>query len=89
MRRLVTTGTEEFENRVKSVDPVPLIEYEFWVKPKMGQLLCTNLGGEMDPGMETLSPISDQKAMQGWRYQGTNLPGNHVTLLKIELRPFT
>jgi cbb3-type cytochrome oxidase subunit 3 len=87
MRRLVEQGEEEFENQVKSVDAVPLVEYEFWVKPRLGRLRCTNLGPEVDAVIEEkLEETEDGKGMHGWRYTGKNLPGDHVTRLRLELQ---
>jgi hypothetical protein len=85
MRRLIVRGEEDFENQVKSVDPVPMVEYEFWVKPKLGRLTCVNIGPELDSRAETLEEIGDEKGMRGWKYQGRNLPGDHTTRLRLRL----
>jgi hypothetical protein len=85
LRKLVERGEEEFGYHLKSVDPVPSVEYQFWVKPKMGHLKCTNVGMPLEPGTESLIESTDDKGMQGWTYKATNVPPDHVTELRLEL----
>lgn len=86
MRKLTDTGEEEFNSQVKSVDPVEEIEYQFWVKPRMGKLECFHIGENLESGAETLEPAEDEKGMKGWIYRARNVPGNHWTRLRLELK---
>ena len=85
MRKLIAFGEEDFTYEVKSVEPIPEVEYQFWIKPQAGTLACSNIGPELDPGTETLEPVEDEKGLKGWIYRGKNLPGDHVTRLRLEL----
>lgn len=85
-RRLVTRGQEDFEMQVRSVEPVPHIEYQFWVKPQMGRLLCTHIGEYLGEDRESLKGETGQNGMQGWVYLGKDLPKTHTTMLRLELK---
>jgi hypothetical protein len=47
-KRLVTHGEEPFETTIKSVEPIPQVEYEFLVAPDAGDLTCVNVGQLID-----------------------------------------
>jgi hypothetical protein len=83
-RRLLTIGEEPFNNQIKSVEDIPEVEYQFWIRPNLGTLHCMNVGENLGTGTETLTEAEDEKGMKGWIYHGTNLPSGHVTNLRLE-----
>lgn len=87
MRRLVTVGDEPFNMGIKSVEPIPSVEYQFWIKPKEGQLTCRHIGEALEEGKELLDeqPL-DNKGMGGWVYTAKEVPIGHMTRLKLELK---
>jgi len=85
-RGLVTKKEEPFSYQIKSAGPVPEVEYQFWVKTRMGHLECTSIGPDPTPGTETLVALKEEKGMSGWKYVGCNLPVNHVVSLRLELK---
>lgn len=86
-RRLVTRGEEIFETTIKTVEPVPRVEYEFWVAPDAGVLSCTNIGqviNENDAEREVLVQLeADERGMRGWRYIATNFPLHHTSRFRL------
>ena len=90
-RGLLVKGEEPFTYQERSADPIPEVEYQFWIKPKMGSLNCRNTGvnlGKDAQGrdIERLDPSRNLMGMSGWTYSATDLPGNHTTRLLLELR---
>lgn len=90
-RGLLVKGEEPFVYREGSADPIPEVEYQFWIKPKMGSLNCTNTGVNLGKDIhgrdvERLEPSSNLMGMSGWIYSARDLPGNHTTSLLLELR---
>jgi hypothetical protein len=90
-RGLLVKGEEPFEYRENSADPIPEVEYQFWIKPKMGSLNCTNTGVNLGKDVhgrdiEHLEPSKNLMGMSGWIYSARDLPGNHTTRLLLELR---
>lgn len=92
MRGLIAKGEEPFCYRVESADPIPEVEYQFWIKRRMGSLAGVltgdNLGKDTNgQDVEKLVPCEDnQMGMIGCAYTARNLPGNHVTCIRLELR---
>jgi hypothetical protein len=85
MRKLFTKREEKFVDSVKSSAPVPDIEYQFWIKPRMGDLVCTQIGKKVEG--EQLDRLGrNPNGMVGWVYHATNVPLGHETKLKLELR---
>lgn len=87
MKRLVLLGSEPFNMRVKSVEPVPSIEYQFWMKPSQRKLVCVHVGEPLDEGKETLEERpADERGMTGWVYTARDVPPGHTTRLRLERR---
>jgi hypothetical protein len=87
MKRLVLQGSEPFNMGVKSVEPVPSIEYQFWMKPGERKLACVHVGEPLDEGKETLDEQpADERGMTGWLYTAKDVPPGHMTRLRLELR---
>ena len=85
MDKLLTDGEEGVENAVKSVEPVPLVEYQFWVQSSLGELACEHIGAKI--GTETIEKQGhNEHGMNGWIYRATNVPREHITKLKLTLR---
>jgi hypothetical protein len=87
-KRLVTSGEEPFECTIKSVEPIPRVEYEFWVAPDAGNLTCLNVGqmiDEDDAEREKLVEIKkpDERGMRCWKYAATDFPLGHVTRFRL------
>jgi len=90
-RGLLVSGEEPFTYREGSANPIPEVEYQFWIKPKMGSLNCTNRGVNLGKDahgrdIERLEPSRNLMGMSGWTYSARDLPGNHTTRLLLELR---
>lgn len=86
LKKLVTEKEEEISYSVKSIDPIPTVEYVFWAKPRLGKLICTNIGGYLpeEPVFEALEDKA--KGMRGIAFRAKNVPGDYIVklLLKIE-----
>lgn len=86
MKRLMTIGDEPFVMRIKSVAPIPLVEYQFWIKPKEGRLICRHVGEALEEGKELLEERpSDDRGMKGWVYTAKDVPIGHTIRLRLEL----
>lgn len=84
MRKLFTEHKEEFIDKVSSVAPVPDIEYQFWIKPRLGDLVCRQIGTKLvGEKLEKIGPNSN--GLIGWVYHATNVPLGHETKLMLEL----
>lgn len=84
MRKLFTDREEEFVDEVVSVAPVPDVEYQFWIKPRQGDLVCTQTGKKI-PGEKLQKLGRNANGMVGWCYHATNVPIGHETKLGLEL----
>jgi len=87
LKQMVAQGEEDFDLQVNSVDAVPAMEFQFWVKPKVGTVSCEILPTELPPTKETLKQDSDRdKGFEGWVYKAEDVSVGHVTLLKLTLK---
>ena len=87
LKKLVTEGEEEISYSVKSLDPVPTVEYVFWAKPKSGQLTCSNIGGYLteEPEFEKLEDKAT--GMKGIAFRAKNVPGDYTVKLLLKINP--
>jgi hypothetical protein len=87
LKQMVAQGEEDFDLQVNSVDTVPEMEFQFWVKPKIGTVECELIPTELPPAKYTLKPDSDRdKGFEGWIYKAEGVPVGHITQLKIKLK---
>lgn len=84
MRKLFTEREEEFADRVKSSAAVPDIQYQFWIKPGIGNLKCEQIGVKL-PGEMLTENKPNLNGMRGWTYHATNVPPGHETRLRLGL----
>jgi hypothetical protein len=61
------------------------MEFEFWIKPGIGEVRCENIGTKLPAGNEKITEDSDNKELKGLIYKAKNVPVGHVTLLKVTL----
>ncbi len=89
-KRLIMRGDEPFENTIKSVDPIPTVEYEFWNAPDNGVLGFQNVGqhiDENDPTREIRTALGpDENGLTGWSYVVRDFPVGHVTRFRLTWR---
>ncbi len=85
-RPLFQDNKDEFQSSAKSSDPIPSVEYQFWLSPGLGTLKCSNIGSLLPAGSEQLKELQDKaKGMDYWQYTATNVPSGHETRLQLEI----
>ena len=84
-RKLATEKKDEFEGSLSSSDPIPNVEYQFWMEPGSTLALkCINTGPRLNS--EQLKEVTDTgSGMKYWKYEATNVPSGHATELKLVL----
>jgi hypothetical protein len=74
--KLATEKKDVFEARMSSCDPIPNIEYQFWMEPGSAKALrCSNIGMLLDD--EKLEELRDvTKGMKCWKYEAIGCSSN-------------